>query len=67
MKTTAPLAGKLLSAEQSIRLTLMDNCDRDQAIALIVTHLRRANTTRMGVGKFPPRTTPQEWYAMPVG
>lgn len=47
--TSMPRGGKLLSGEQSLRLAIMDNVDRDTLIAHIVDGLRaeqRARDTR---------------------
>lgn len=48
--------GKLLSAEQSLRLTILDNVSREQAIEFIVKHLRRGMSRREGVGAPTMRT-----------
>ena len=53
-------AGKLLTAEQSVRLALMDTVDRDQLIAAIVARLRKAVLAGNGKG------TPREWYRADV-
>lgn len=52
--------GKLLTAEQSARLAILQSVDKDRAVELIAAHLRDAaqasNWNRHG-------NTPRHWYS----
>lgn len=53
---TIPGNGKLLTAEQSVRLAMLDCLERDQQIAMIVAGLRQsALTYRSNPGGWCPR------------
>lgn len=55
--------GKLLTAEQSVRLALIDSVEREKIIELIVRHLRAdARTHSASWGG-----TPRQAYAAPIG
>ena len=65
-----PRGGKLLTAEQSVRLALLDSVSREKAIEFIARHIQyrpspltRRKSTR---GRNYEATTPQEWYARPM-
>lgn len=55
--------GKLLTAEQSVRLALIDSVEREKVIELIVRQLRQdARTHSASWGG-----TPRRAYAAPIG
>lgn len=68
-----PKGGKILTAEQSVRLALLDSVSREKAIGFIVQHIRyrpspltsarKAGSTR---GRGYEMGTPRAWYARPV-
>lgn len=62
MITSAP--GKLLTAEQSLRLAIADNVSRERLIEAIVGHLRAAVRARNGKEFYG--STPREWYRAQV-
>lgn len=56
-----PKDGKLLTAEQSVRLAICANADREKLIAGIVAHLRKH--ARSNHNKFFAAGRPRDWYA----
>lgn len=57
---TLPIKGKLLTSEQSYRLAMMDSVPREDLIAAIAAHLRRAERSAC---YFKLAVTPQQWYS----
>jgi hypothetical protein len=59
-------AGRLLSAEQSRRLSLLASTDRQRAVEFIAAHLR---TSSAESGRWPLHAdgnAPRDWYRAPV-
>lgn len=63
-KVEIPTNGKLLTAEQSLRLAIMDSVDRDKVIAGIAMHLRRAANPYCHKTFYG--STPRHWYSAQV-
>lgn len=61
-RTTLPLGGKLLTAEQSVRLAILDSISRERAIDMIVRHIRNHSRYHPRQG----RDTPRDWYSAPI-
>jgi len=61
-----PSAGVLLTAEQSYRLSIIDNASRDQIIELIAAHLRSAQKAKHRIPSVSGLSL-RESYQLPLG
>lgn len=57
--------GVFLSPEESLRLAMVDNTERERMIEAIVAHLRAAVRARNGKEFYG--STPREWYQTSLG